>query len=205
MIKERVVIPYYPTTAISDGQNGNGFVAGAIRAIRSDMTLVGRAVTVQLPIGENGAILEAIQLAKAGDVLVVNAKGDRHRAIAGDFVIAMMQKVGIAGLVVDGVIRDLQAVRALGFPVFCKGTTAVAGVKNGGGVVNVPIVLGEAVVYPGDYIFADVDGVIVVPQNDIISVLEKTKNKIASDEIREKKVLTSKKAVITYLKKAVEK
>lgn len=205
MLKERVVIPYYPTTAISDGQNGNGYVASAIRGIRNDFTLVGRAITVQLPVGENAAVLEAIQKAQPGDVLVVNAKGDRHRAIAGDFVIAMMQKVGIAGLVVDGVIRDLEAVRALNFPVFCRGTTAVAGVKNGGGTVNIPITLGEAVVHPGDYIFADVDGVIVVPQKNFQEVIKKTKAKIASDEKREKKVLVSKVSVLAYLEKTLKK
>lgn len=204
MKKERMV-PYYPTTAISDAQDGNGFAAGAIHPIRSDLTVAGRALTVQLPVGENKAILQAIQMANLGDVLVVHAKGDRHRAIAGDFVISMMKKVGIAGLVVDGVIRDIEAVRALKFPVFCKGTTAVAGVKNGGGKVNVPIALGEAVVYPGDYIFADVDGVVVVPANDIDAVMEKAKSKMTSDIEREKKVLSSKKAVIAYLEKELKK
>ncbi|MBQ0139913.1 MAG: RraA family protein [Kurthia sp.] len=204
-MKKESVVSYYPTTAISDGQSGNGFAAGAIHPIRSDLTLVGRAVTVQLPIGENGAVLQAIKLAKGGDVLVINAKGDRHRAVAGDFVISMMQKVGIAGLVVDGVIRDIEAVRALKFPVFCKGTSAVAGVKNGGGKVNIPIALGEAVVHPGDYIFGDVDGIMVVPANDIDEVLEKTKRKMASDKAREETVLATKKAVLAYLDKELKK
>lgn len=204
-MKKEIHTTYFPTTAISDGQNGAGYVGGAIHAIRNDYTLAGRAVTVNLPVGENGAILEAILQAKAGDVLVVNAKGDRNRAIAGDFVIAMMKKVGIAGLVVDGVIRDLQAVRALNFPVFCKGTTAVAGVKNGGGMINVPIAIGNVAVRPGDYIFADVDGVVVVPKENLGEVLGKTKEKIVSDEKREAAVLQSKATVLKYLQQVVKK
>lgn len=204
-MKKHVHTDYFPTTAVSDGQDGSGYVGGGIHAIRNDFTLVGRALTVNLPVGENGAILEAILQAKRGDVLVVNAKGDRNRAVAGDFVIAMMKKVGISGLVVDGVIRDLQAVRALDFPVFCKGTTAVAGVKNGGGMINIPIALGNVAVNPGDYIFADVDGVVVVRQENLGEVIERTKKKLISDEKRENEVLHSKATVLNYLQQVVKK
>lgn len=196
---------YYPTTAISDGQHGEGFVAGDIRPIREDFTLFGKAITVKLPIGENGAVLEAIAQAERGDVLVVDARGDLNRAIAGDFVMSMMKAVGIAGLVVDGVIRDIEAARALDFPVFCKGTTAVAGVKNGGGRVQVPVAIGEVAVQPGDYIFGDADGVIVVPQSNIDEVLERTQAKIQSDTEREASVLQTEETVRAYLAKVTSK
>lgn len=196
---------YYPTTAISDGQHGEGFVAGGIRPIREDVTLFGRALTVQLPVGENGAVLEAIAQAERGDVLVVDARGDMNRAVAGDFVMSMMKAVGIAGLVVDGVIRDVEAARALDFPVFCKGTTAVAGVKNGGGRVQVPVAIGEVAVQPGDYIFGDADGVIVVPQSNIYEVLERTQAKIQSDAEREESVLQTEETVRAYLAKVTSK
>lgn len=192
-------IEYIPTTAISDGQKGRGFVAGGIVAIDSSYKLFGKALTVSLPVGENEAILEALLIAEAGDVLVVDGKGDINRAIAGDFVVSMMQMVGLAGVVVDGVIRDIESVRALDFPVFCKGATTTAGLKNGGGQVNIPIAIGEVVVNPGDYIFADADGVIVVPSENIIKVLEKARGKIASDRARESKVLQSKETVLNYL------
>ncbi len=198
-------INYYPTTAISDGQNGEGFVGHGIQVIRDDLVLAGKVITVQLPVGENGAVLEALLLAEEGDVLVVDARGDCNRAVAGDFVISMMQKVGIAGLIVNGVIRDLEAVRSLDFPVFCKGTTVVAGVKNGGGKVNVPVSLGAVSISPGDYVFADLDGVIVVPKANLVEVLVKTKQKIVSDEKREKEVLRDQASTIAYLQKVTQK
>lgn len=194
------LIKYIPTTAISDGQNGRGFLAGGIAAINPSYKLCGKAITVSLPVGENEAILKALLIAESGDVLVVDAKGDINRAIAGDFVVSMMQKVGLAGVIIDGVIRDIEHIRALDFPVFCKGTTTAAGVKNGGGQVNVPIAIGEGVVSPGDYIFADADGVVVVPSNDIVRVIEKAQAKIASDVAREAIVLESKETVLNYLK-----
>lgn len=192
-------IQYIPTSAVSDGQNGRGFVGGGIRAIDANTKLFGKALTVSLPIGENEAVLQALLIAEAGDVLVVDAKGDMNRAIAGDFVVSMMQKVGLAGLVVDGVIRDKEPIKALNFPVFCKGTTVAAGVKNGGGQVNIPIAIGEVVVNPGDYIFGDADGVIVVPSTDMEEVFENAQIKIVSDEGREEKVLQSKATVLNYL------
>lgn len=192
---------YFPTTAISDGQNGRGYIAGNIQAIEYHHTLVGRAITVSLPVGENAAVLDAIKACQKGDVLVVDAKGDMNRAVAGDFVISLMQKLGVAGLIVDGVIRDIESVKALDFPVFCKGTTAVAGVKNGGGLVNIPISIGQTVVTPGDFIFADADGVVVVPQEDIFEVVERTKAKLESDAKRESDVLSSIGAARAYLEK----
>ncbi|GEK34435.1 RraA family protein [Kurthia sibirica] len=192
---------YTPTTAISDGQNGEGFMLGGIHSIVKGQRLFGPALTVKLPVGENGAIVQAIAQAKPGDVLVVDAKGDMNRAIAGDFVIRMMQLVGIAGLVVDGVIRDLTTVQELAWPVFCKGTTAVAGVKKGGGIINTTVALGGVAVTPGDYIMADDDGVVVIPQQSIGEVMTRANAKISSDEQREHTVLQSRESVIAYLKK----
>lgn len=195
---------YKPTTAISDGQNGEGFVAGGIQAISNGFQLFGRAVTVKLPVGENGAVLQAILAAKPGDILVVDAKGDMNRAIAGDFVIQMMQLAGVGGLVVDGVIRDVEAVKNLHFPVFCKGITAVAGVKNGGGKVNTPVAIGGVSVAPGDYIVGDDDGVMVIPQASIEKVMAKTSDKMKRDEERERLVLQSQDTVRDYLKNVTQ-
>ena len=89
--------------------------------------------------------------------------------------------------------------------MFCKGTTAVAGVKNGGGRVQVPVAIGEVAVQPGDYIFGDADGVIVVPQSNIDEVLERTQAKIQSDTEREESVLQTEETVRAYLAKVTSK
>src|SRR4051794_38430299 len=98
-----------PTTAISDVLNGLNNLDSAIKPLKEDYRFAGPALTVQLPINDNRAVLEAIGSATPGDVLVIDSKGDTYRAIAGDFVVGLMKTMGIRALVVDGVIRDIIA------------------------------------------------------------------------------------------------
>ncbi len=122
-----------PTTAISDAMEGLNNLESAIKPLKEEFRLAGRALTVQMPVGDNSAVLKAIGEAKAGDIIVVDSKGDTYRAIAGDFVVGMMQTMEIGGLVVDGVIRDLEAIKEMNFPVFSKGTTVASSGKAGVG------------------------------------------------------------------------
>ncbi|CAH0257961.1 4-hydroxy-4-methyl-2-oxoglutarate aldolase/4-carboxy-4-hydroxy-2-oxoadipate aldolase [Peribacillus frigoritolerans] len=149
--------------------------------------MAGRALTVKIPVGDNSAVLKAIGEAKPGDIIVVDSKGDTYRAIAGDFVVGMMQTMEIGGLVVDGVIRDLEAIKELNFPVFSKGTTVASSGKAGVGETNVPISCGGVTVYPGDIIIGDIDGVVVVPKDKGKEILVKAKDKIMKDEQRAEK------------------
>src|SRR5699024_12430390 len=87
---------------------------------QEDYQAVGRALTVQMVPGDNEIVLKAIRGAQPGDVLVSDANGDTHRAIAGDFVLGMMQTMGLSGVVVDGAIRDVTDAKELDFPIFCK-------------------------------------------------------------------------------------
>lgn len=195
-----------PTTAISDATGGHTNVAGNIKPLADHFKIAGRAVTVRLPDGENGAVLEAIRTAQPGDILVIDAKENTNRAVAGDFVISLAKGMGVQGFVVDGVIRDIAAIRALDFPVFSLGTTVAAGHKHGGGKVNVPVSIGGVPVQPGDYIIGDVDGVIVVPQDDAEKVAADADAKVAKDEAREQEALANgKESIIAYLDKALGK
>ena len=194
-----------PTTAVSDATGGHTNVNHAIKPLDSAWHIAGRAVTVRLPDGENGAVLEAIKGATHGDILVIDAKGNTNRAVAGDFVASLAKGVGIAGFIVDGVIRDSQAMIAMGFPVFSRGTTVAAGVKNGGGQVNVPVAIGGVSVQPGDYIVADADGVVVIAQADIAHIIAKAEDKILKDEAREQQAHANGEASIrAYLDKVVK-
>jgi RraA family protein len=194
-----------PTTAISDATGGHTNVAAAIKPLADHFKIAGRALTVRLPDGENGAVLEAISKAAKGDILVIDCKGNTNRAVAGDFVMQLAQGVGVQGFVVDGVIRDLAAARAIDFPVFALGTTVAAGNKHGGGTVGVPVTIGGAVVEPGDYIIGDIDGVVVVPQGQINVIIEAAEAKVAKDEAREHEALHNGEASIrAYLAKVVK-
>lgn len=194
-----------PTTAISDATGGHTNVAASIRPLADHFKIAGRALTVRLPDGENGAVLEAISKAQKGDILVIDAKGNTNRAVAGDFVMQLAQGVGVQGFVVDGVIRDLAAARAIDFPVFSLGTTVAAGSKNGGGTVGVPVAIGGVVVQSGDYVIGDIDGVIIVPQADIEKVMEAAELKVQKDEAREHEALhNGEESIRTYLAKVVK-
>ncbi|WP_397538326.1 RraA family protein [Rummeliibacillus pycnus] len=192
-----------PTTAISDALAGTSNINAAIKPLEDHYHIAGRAVTVRLPIGENGALLEAIRIAKPGDILVVDAKGDTNRAVAGDFVVSLMKGMEIQGLVVDGVIRDIQAIRDLDFPVFSLGTTVAAGNKFGGGVIQVPIAVGGMSVQPDDFIIGDADGVVVIHQAQVNEVVQNALKKIEKDEERAQSVAGGKEEIIAYLDQAL--
>ena len=194
-----------PTTAISDATGGHTNVAASIKPLADHFKVAGRALTVRLPDGENGAVLEAISKANKGDILVIDAKGNTNRAVAGDFVMQLAQGVGVQGFVVDGVIRDLAATREIDFPVFALGTTVAAGNKHGGGAVGVPVSVGGVVVKTGDIIVGDIDGVIVVPAEDADFVAQGAEAKVEKDAAREQEALSDGEASIrAYLQKVVK-
>lgn len=194
-----------PTTAISDATGGHTNVAALIKPLADHFKIAGRARTVRLPDGENGAVLEAISKAEKGEILVIDAKGNTNRAVAGDFVMQLAQGVGVQGFVVDGVIRDLAAAREINFPVFSLGTTVAAGNKHGGGAIDVPVSIGGVVVQAGDYVIGDIDGVIIVPQNDVEKIIEAAEVKVAKDEAREHEALhNGEESIRAYLAKVVK-
>jgi len=206
MTKVEVSFKHLPTTAISDATGGHTNLRSDIKPLADHFKIAGRAVTVRLPDGENGAVLEAIRAASEGDILVIDAKGNTNRAVAGDFVISLAKGIGVQGFVVDGAIRDIAAIRELDFPVFALGTTVAAGNKNGGGKVNGPIAIGGVTVQPGDYIIGDIDGVIVVPQEDAERIVAAAEAKVEKDEVRAQEAhANGKESIIAYLDKVLAK
>ncbi|MEI3612332.1 RraA family protein [Pseudogracilibacillus sp. SO30301A] len=188
-----------PTTAISDVLKGMNNIDPAIKPLKENYKIAGQAFTVKLPVGDNLMLLKSLKEAKPGDILVVDVKGDTYRAIAGDFVVGMMQTLELGGLVVDGVIRDLIDIKALNFPVFSKGTTVSSGGKTGPGETNVPISCGGASVNPGDIIVGDVDGVVVIPRDRAEEVLDGAKAKMKADDEREANISGNKEEIYKYI------
>ena len=148
--------------------------------------------------------MEAMLGAEPGDILVVDIENNTSRAIAGDFVIGMMQKLGIGGLVVNGAIRDVDAVLALDFPAFVTGITPAAGVKNGGGKVNVPVTIGDTTVQPGDIVVGDANGVVIIPTEVAAEVAQRAIDKLVKDEQRERTVTASHESIIAHLTKVTD-
>jgi regulator of RNase E activity RraA len=128
------------------------------------LQMLGPALTVKVFPGDNLMVHKALDIAEPGDVVVVDASSSSLTAVLGDLVSTKARHRGIAGFVVDGLIRDLPAIRALGdFPVFARGVTPIGPLHRGPGEIGFPICAGGIVVHPGDVIVGDPNGVVVVP------------------------------------------
>ena len=150
-------------TAYADALGREHFMDMGIREMWPQIPrLVGPAYPVSCPPGDNLMLHAAIYRAAPGSVIVVQA-GNVDYAVSGGNVCAIAQKRGIAGFVVDGVIRDIAEVREAKFPVFARGVMPTPGKKKGPGTLNQAITCGGVQVFPGDIVVADEEGIVVVP------------------------------------------
>jgi 4-hydroxy-4-methyl-2-oxoglutarate aldolase len=161
------------TGNICDAMGRYGGMLAFIKPILEKCKMVGPALTVKIYPADNLMLHKATEVAKAGDVLVVDAGGFPDMAILGDLLCLVCKTKGIEGIVLDGGVRDIEGIRELGFPVFAKGIIPVGPLKDSPGSINVPIQCGGMPVMPGDLIVGDPDGVAVVPRARIQEVLEK--------------------------------
>jgi regulator of RNase E activity RraA len=130
------------------------------------LRILGPALTVKVFPGDNLMVHKALDVAEPGDVVVVDASSSSLTAVLGDLVSTKARHRGIAGFVVDGLIRDLPGISALGdFPVFARGVTPIGPLHRGPGEIGYAICAGGIVVHPGDVIVGDPNGVVVVPQD----------------------------------------
>jgi RraA family protein len=138
-------------------------------------SFAGTAVTVHTRPGDNLMIHRAFDFCRPGDVLVIDGGGDPTQALLGEIMASYAERIGIAGLVIDGAIRDVAALRARDFPVYARGVTHRGPYKNGPGEINVPVTVGGMVVHPGDIVVGDEDGLIAIAQQDAADVIERAR------------------------------
>jgi RraA family protein len=167
---------------VSDMMNRLYTMNPAIKPVTPrELRLLGRACTVKVFPGDNLMVHKSLDLANPGDVLVIDASSSMMTAVIGDLVSTKARHRGIAGVVVDGLVRDLDGILALGdFPVFARGTTPLGPLHRGPGEVNYPVSVGGIVVNPGDVIVGDADGVVVVPQESAESMLRRLDTRAAA-------------------------
>lgn len=172
-----------PTTTLADVL-GRGQVMGiAIRPLWQPIgRLAGPAFTVRCPPGDNLMLHAAIYRAAPGSVIVADAGQDEEYAVAGGNVCAIAQRNGVAGFVIDGVIRDVGEVREHRFPVFARGTVPIPGDKQVVSPLNEEVRCGGVAVSAGDIVVADEDGVVVVPAARADRVLADARAKLAREE-----------------------
>jgi RraA family protein len=134
--------------------------------------MAGTAVTVRTRPGDNLAIHRAFDFCRPGDVLVIDGGGDITQALMGEIMATYAESLGVQGLVIDGAIRDVGAIREHDFPVYARAVTHRGPYKNGPGEVNVPVTVGGMVVQPGDIMVGDQDGVLAIAPADVAAVIE---------------------------------
>ncbi|WP_331233202.1 RraA family protein [Natronorarus salvus] len=170
-----------PSAVVSDVVDRGVAMDSGIEPIDPGTELVGRARTVNAAPGDNLAIHRAITLAEPGDVLVVDGEGYTETASVGELMCASCRAHDLAGLVIDGAIRDRAEVARMGFPVFARGTHPAGPGKEFEGSVDEPVTCGGIRVEPGDLVVGDGDGVCVVPASEAASVLERAREKLDAE------------------------
>jgi 4-hydroxy-4-methyl-2-oxoglutarate aldolase len=177
-----------PSSIVSDvtGNVGVAMDAGLGPVYRGAET-AGTAVTVKAAPSDNLIIHKAITVADPGDVLVIDGGGYTGAAYLGELMCASCQAQGLAGVVIDGAIRDRADIEEMGFPLYARGVHPQGPFKQDPGSINVTVSCGGVSVDPGDIVVGDDDGVSVVPAEDAEAVLEASREKLESEaDLRER-------------------
>jgi regulator of RNase E activity RraA len=164
----------FPTALLSDAMQKMNTMDYRVKPVwRAPTGLCGPALTVRVRPGDNAMCVKAIAMAKPGDVIVVQDHWDTGHSIWGGIMSAQAQQRGIAGVVTDGLVRDVAQLEALAFPVWARGATPLAPNRNvPPGQIGTQIVCGNTAVRTGDLVRADDDGVVIIPAEDIEIVLD---------------------------------
>lgn len=158
------------TPNLADAMGRFNFMDAGMQS-RTGLPLCGLAITVNARPADNLMIHKALQVAAPGDVVVVNTCGNTTSAVFGELMCNTAVAAKLGGIIVDGAIRDVDGLAALGFPAFSRTVCAGGCDKDGPGEINVPISCGGTVVMPGDIVIGDHDGVAVVPRAHAEEVL----------------------------------
>lgn len=166
-----------PVANVSDAMSRIAAGGARLRPLHAGGAMAGPALTVRTRPGDNLMLHKALMLAEPGDVIVVDGGGDVVNALIGELMLSHAMKIGVAGVVIDGAIRDYGWVRANKLPVYAAGVTHRGPYKNGPGEINVSIALDGMVIEPGDLIIGDDDGVLAVPYSHTSSIYALAKEK----------------------------
>jgi 4-hydroxy-4-methyl-2-oxoglutarate aldolase len=155
----------FDTATLFEAAGQKGMVDPAIRPAWAGAHLCGRVVTVLCPPGDNLMLHQAVTVAGRGDVLVASVHNFMFAGAWGEILTVAAQARGIAGLVIDGAVRDTGAIAGRGFPLFSRGLAIGSCTKERLGVINEPLIFGGVWVHPGDIVVADADGVVIIDQD----------------------------------------
>src|SRR5262245_38321388 len=183
---------------LSDALGRWGNMDPAISPVALGMRCFGPAFTVRCWPADNLTVHRGVELAAPGDVLVIDGGSERDTALLGDILVYAARLRGVAGIVLQGLVRDSAALGAQGLPVFASGTTARGPVKETLGAIQAPMQCGGVLVRPGDLVAGDDDGVVVVPREQASGVAERIR-RIHEREEQVKKALAAGQTTVDIL------
>jgi len=171
-----------PVANVSDSMHRMTAGGSRLRPMHRQGVLAGPALTVKARPGDNLMLHYALDIAEPGDVIVVDAGGDLSNALIGEMMVAYAIKRGVAGIVINGAIRDAANIGAGDFPLFAAGVSHRGPYKDGPGEINVPIAIDGMVIKPGDLVIGDDDGLLCVPYDHVAEVYDRAAAKHAAEE-----------------------
>jgi len=174
----------FASSILADVAGRRGALHGRIAPLSPTMKFAGPALTVEIRPGDNLMIHAAMAIARPGDVIVVDGKGDLTSALMGEIMCQQCAAIGVAGVVIDGAVRDSEAIRALGLPMYAAGLNPNGPTKAVAGRLNHPISIGGVTVRPGDLVVGDADGVTVIEREKAAAMLPLAAEKVAAETKR---------------------
>ncbi len=193
------------TATVHEAYGRRGAVHYAIKPIAPGVRLCGPAFTVQCHPGDNLMLHKALERAQPGDVIVASVGGHYEAGYWGALMATSAMGKKLGGLAIDGCIRDSAEIIRMGFPVFCRGFCIKGTTKGVLGLINHPTLFGGVVVYPGDLILGDNDGIVVVGREDCRTVLENSIRRIEAERAKEERLRAGTSSVeLNRLEKVFE-
>ena len=174
----------FASSILADVAGRRGALHGRIAPLAPTMRFAGPALTVEVRPGDNLMIHAALAIARPGDVIVVDGKGDLTSALMGEIMCQQAARIGVAAVVIDGAVRDAEAIRSLGLPMYACGLNPNGPTKLVPGRLNLPISIGGVTIEPGDLVVGDGDGVTVIERAKAASLLPLAEEKVAAETKR---------------------
>lgn len=195
----------FGTATIAESQEKLGIVDIGIRPIQQGISIAGPAVTVRCFDADNLMVHAALELCAPGDIIVISSMTSTRHGYVGELIANSCKKRELAGLVIDGGVRDTAAIRNLRFPVWSRYVSVAGTSKSRPGWVNVPIEFGGVRVSPGDYVIADDDGIVILPRFNCETVLEAAEKRMEKEADTRKKIAEGELSVNFYGLKKIMK
>ena len=189
---------HFGTATLHEAIGKKGALPYRIKPIAPGMKLCGPAVTVTSPPMDNLMLHQVLYVAGPGAVLVVEVNRGYEGGYWGEIMTLAARQRRIAGLVIDGCVRDADCIEKLGFPVFSRGLSVRGTDKQGGGHINVPILIGDITINPGDLVVGDRDGVVIVPAGEVMVAMEAAQKREAKEDQIKRDLLAGKSTLEIY-------